>query len=322
MTRRAVPRWALLLGPAVAVVAAVLHPVAAGPAGAAAGQEDPPRIVLDRAEAAPGDVLTVTFYGFEGRLVTVSVCGNLARGASADCDAVGSQVVSLARSDGEQRHFELAVPPAACPCVVRAAAPQSGESAIAPLVLVGHPVGSVVDPAGDAAPLALRISVSRASDGPLASLRSLLGGPTSYVVSVTVENRSAHELRGVTVAGYAGRAGDDGNEEVGSFSTPRLSLAPGQRWHGEVTARLPAPVLGSYRWHAGAFAFGAAEPVDATAASRHVPWLLVLLAVALVVDLVGIATRAVLRRRRQSSSETGSPVSMSGGSTASCSTNS
>jgi hypothetical protein len=279
-----------LLGLLVALIAVSGASASAGDVGAPSF----PTIELDRTAAGIGEEVVVTLRGWPDRVVTLSVCGNLARRGSVDCNQVASQGVALNR-DGSPTltGFAVPTPPTTCPCVIRASSTRQDAVAVAPIELHGVPVGPLVGTAADP-PVRVSLGARRATGGLIGSLRSALGGPTTYEVTVLVHNRSAETLTAVAVAGAATRGGDD----VGALTLPAPGpLEPGATWEQVVRSTLPAPVVGTFGWEVTASGAGPAAHAELARGIRPV-WLLVL-GLVLVLDVGAIAWRWIGRRRRK-----------------------
>lgn len=283
-------RWTLAL--ALVVVLASATGAGAQDVGTIS---DGPTIALDRDAAAPGERVVVTLTGWSGRAVTLSVCGNRAERGSMDCNLTSSQGVPLNR-DGSAKVAELMVssPSLPCPCVVLASSTQNEERAVAALDLVGHPVGPIIESATQI-PLRLTVEARRAGGGLVGSVRSTLGGPTAYEVTVTVTNQTSDVLSGVVVAGTAGRTR---NDDVAELDLPAVGpLEPGQTWAYTARPTVPAPAIGSFVFQA--VASGAGPTVTADDSVRAFPLGLVVLGVVLAVDVAAIIWRRLARRRRE-----------------------
>jgi hypothetical protein len=273
-------------------------------AAAAGAQNDPgiggpvtsgPTVTLDRYSLHPGEPVIVTLEGFEASAVTISVCGNRAARGSVDCNMPASEGLGLDR-DGSPTvgQMPVAAPEVPCPCIIRVSTTNQDEIAVAPIELIGHPVGPIVE-SGTEAPLEVSVVPRRAPHGVMARLRAAIGGPTAYDVTVSVRNRSTEDLGGVTLTGAAGRTPD---EDVTSFELPPIELLrPGQTWEHTVRATIPAPVVGGFVWQVTAS--GAGASISAEESSRALPLGLLLLVLVLVVDLGAIVWRRVARRHRQ-----------------------
>ena len=253
-----------------------------------------PAVATSRSEVTPGDSIGLTIDGFTSPYVTISICGNESRRGSADCDMAASEGVEFPVS-GAPLVLQMPVgePPADCPCVVRVVGPDSTEIAVAPLVITGHPVGPVIDPPVVGDLLSVSISARQASAGTLETLRSALGGPTVYEVTVTVKNRSAQPLKQVRVSGSASRS-TASNLATLDLTDPGL-IGVGQTWQQTVIAKVPAPSFGSVEWRVAAS--GAGPTVVTTKSTQHRPILLSALALLVVVNVSLLAIRWRIRRR-------------------------
>ena len=225
--------------------------------------------------------MLVTIDGFEGGAVTMSVCGNLAARRSMDCNLTGSEARRLNR-DGSPTIADLpvAVPPTSCPCVVVASTRGFAELATTPIEIIGHPVGPIVAPE-QFEPLVVTVDAKKAPRGILAALRSSLGGPTTYAVTVTVRNPTTATMSNITVAGAAGRSRDD---DVADLTFPPIAeLAPGQTWTHTVRGRGARP--GARRRRVRVTTSGAGPSVTAEESSSSLPVLLVIVALVFLVDV-------------------------------------
>lgn len=251
-------------------------------------------IALDKTAVQPGQRVWVTLTGWKAKSVTLSVCGNLARQGSVDCNLAGSQTEKL-RPSPESTRTELTVfaPPGTCPCVVRASSAAQEEVAFAPVELVGVPVGPVVGPTL-VDPVAVEMDVREAENGLMASLRSALGGEISYDVTVVVRNQSPETLDRISVAGSVGRSDDD---TAVSFDVPiPRQLRPGEVWRHQQPVTVPAPVLRRLSWRV--IASGAGAPATAQTVTSHFPVAFWILLVLLAVDIAVMSWYFTVRRRR------------------------
>ena len=190
-----------------------------------------------------------------------------------------------------QRDFVVSAPAPTCPCVVRASTTTNDEVAVAPIELIGHPTGPIVLPKGGPR-LDVSVRASKAARGLLAGLRSAVGGPTAYDVTVTVRNPTSLQVEHVAVAASAhGSRGD-----VDALDLPEIgALGPGESWARTVRSTVPAPVVGTFRWVATAS--GAGPAVSATTQTRSRPFLLVLIVAVLLADVMAIVWRRAVRRQ-------------------------
>lgn len=132
----------------VGMVPARAHQTVTAPAPApdvTAPASAAPRVTVSPVAAAPGQLVVVTIEGWPRVAVTVALCGNEAARGTGDCDLAGARgLTGGPRPDAAQ--VAVALPPAPCPCVVRASTPTSDTVALAPFEVVGAPVAEVVRP--------------------------------------------------------------------------------------------------------------------------------------------------------------------------------
>jgi len=266
-----------------------------------------PTLTLDQTTVDPGQQITVIFTGWQGRLVTLSVCGNLAKRGSSDCNMPASQGVRLYHvDDSPLTSFVISAPPGTCPCVIRGSS-DTGEVAYAPIEIRGVPIGPVVDPFSDEPPLAVTVTAVPAPHGIGATLKSWLGGPTDYDVTVVVHNQATEAFSAVAVNGAVGRSTE---VDLAGFDLFPGPLGAGQTWTGTARVTVPAPVIGDFSWRV--LASGAGPVTETSSSSRAVPWLLIVLVLLLVGDVVAVIVRWVQRRRARRAESGEPPV---GGST-------
>lgn len=112
------------------------------PSAVAAG----PTIVASSAGASGGDTILVTLDGWGPGAVTVTVCGNLAARGTQDCDLLHARGVGINNSGPTLAELVVALPPAPCPCIVRAATTTNDVVSSTPIDIVGMPMAPVVYP--------------------------------------------------------------------------------------------------------------------------------------------------------------------------------
>lgn len=279
----------------VAALVVVLT-VLLGPAPAT-GQRAPepsPQLALDRREAQVGEVVVATMSGLEGESVILTVCGNQAARGSQDCansSAVGDELVP-----GGPSYTQITVqpPPAPCPCVVRAVASGARDVVVAPLTIVGHPVGPVIVPSNE--PLVdIRVVPRRAGGDLMSSLRAALGGRTRFAVAVTVHNRSTQTLEHLALSGSV-TSWSDNEAAILELDVP-AGLQPGETWSRQVVAEVDAPALGRFRFEV--VAAGAGPTVMVASSLSNQPRVLWALLAVLVLDVVVAADRGIRRASRR-----------------------
>jgi hypothetical protein len=274
-------------------VVAVLATVAA-PSARADSTISGPVISADKTEVAPGGRVTVTIGGFSAKNVTISVCGNEARRGSADCNMTAS--VGLRLDDGTAptiTRMTVAAPPNPCPCVLRVSSASNDEVAITPISIAGQATAPLVDNPSLDNLLVASITARPVPHGVIDAIRSDLGGPARYEVTVTIKNRSASPLRQVKVSAAAGRSAVDNMVSI-DLIDPGL-LGVGQTWKETVIASVPAPSFGTVDWRLTVS--GAGPTVEVTSSSRHRPILLIIVLALVVVDIGVLLMRVRIRRR-------------------------
>ena len=242
----------------------------------------------------PGQRVELIFTGWTARYATLSVCGNLAKRGSADCNMVESTGVRLKHLDEEapcRAWSSCRRRPTARVCI-RAVGGDNGEVAVAPINLIGHPISAVVDP--NLGQPVIDVGLSTRGGAPrawLLSLRGALGGASPQEATVTVTNLTTDLISNVAVHGTVQRRGST----LAEFDLQTGEIGPGQTWTGTAVVTLPAPTIGTYDWQVTAS--GAGPVMTAGTTSQSIPWLFVLLLLVFVAVVVAIAVRAADRRR-------------------------
>lgn len=255
-----------------------------------------PTVVPDRYEMSAGERVKLTLDGFRSRAVTMTFCGNDGRRGSADCDMRASQSREIDQS-GNPTAAEMPVsaPPAPCPCIIRVSSQDSQEIAVASVVLIGHPVAEIVEASGFVQPLSVDIDAVGAPNGLGDRIRSSLGGPTTYEVTVRVQNLATYEVENLrTTAGYNRLRYDD--ERSIELDGP-ASIAPGETWEQTVDVELPSLTFGDTEWRIDVS--GTGPPVNAADLTSQRPVLLFVVVIVLLADLAILIARFAVRRRRR-----------------------
>ena len=236
----------------------------------------------------------LTIDGFISPYVTISICGNEARRGSADCNMSASEGVEVRGDAPLALQMPVAAPPVDCPCVIRVVGKDSGEVAVTPIVLIGHPIGPLVDPTVFGDLVAVSIVARETPKGALDALRSALGGRTSYSVTVRVKNLATTPLKQVSVSASAGRSAADDSLVSLELEEPGL-IGVGQTWQQTVAVVIPSPAFGSTEWRAAVS--GAGQTVVGTSTTKHRPWLLIVLVMVVVLNTSLLIIRWRMRRR-------------------------
>lgn len=257
--------------------------VLGGSLPAAAGE---PALAVDRPEARPGDRVVVRLAGWAPGNVVIEVCGNGAAGGSADC-AVDTSVNAPVDAAGVgQAAVRITVPPAPCPCVLRARALTGGAVRTAALRIRG--VRTVqTRPRPAAQQPALAVQGLRLRGGP--GVAALLSGPAHRELTVTVRNTGPVPVSQPRLAVTVGRPGRPTTVVI---CPPVGQLAPGQQQTLAVPVTFGAPTWGSYA--ARVELTGATRPVVGHAHTYSYPWGLLLVPFAAAALLL-----FRLRRRRR-----------------------
>lgn len=290
-------RVAALFGALLALLALV------SPARAVA-----PTVTVEPSVVSIGQTVSVNVSGFpDGRAVVVTLCGNQARRGSVDCDLPGSVAFPISRfDDAHITTFPIGTPPVPCPCVVQVTNTPGSDIAYAPISINGFPTAPVVSNKLYQ-PLALDVQVKRASQNPIAWLRSFVGGPTPYDVKVSVHNRLSEAVDGVKLSSRAGRNATDQSRRV-TMPVP-ATLAAGQTWKYSQRVTLSAPVVGDFFWTTTASGDGALA--RASNRTDHQPFGLYGLVFVLIGDLAWIGYRRVRKLRTRVVEEYAAPPKVS-----------
>ncbi len=223
------------------------------------------------------------------RLAQVQVCGNQARRGSPDCDQ-GRAVTVPVEADGSfATLLTLAVPPVACPCVVRATSAGGPQSVVVPITLDGtSPEARVVDPADRRDRRLEIVGAEIAGGGPWTAW---FGAPPRRTVSFTVRNVGNVVVADPAFTIAVGR----GEHPSGLVDAPRLgSLAPGEERVFVVSLDFGPVAFGSYTVRGDVT--GLDQPAGFQVEGSAHPWLGVV-SVAAIVQLVLLGWRNRLRSR-------------------------
>jgi len=258
------------------------------------GSTDGPVASVDRDEVEPGERVFVRLDGFAATSVTIEVCGNQARRGSSDCNMAASEGLRIDEGDEPTvSQLPIAVPPTTCPCVLRISSRDTGEIAVVPIVITGHPVGPVIEGPTIEGLVEVTLEAREAPEGLIDAVRSALGGPAPYEVTVSVRNRSVETLRAAQLSGTAKRSETD-TLAVLEFADPG-PIAPGQTWQQTVTVVVPSPSFGAVQWQVAVT--GAGPTVKADTDTRHRPLLLIVLVMTAVMLIATVLMRRMMLHR-------------------------
>jgi hypothetical protein len=190
--------------------------------------------------------------------------------------------------------FTIGTPPYGCPCAIRVFSSLNDEVGIVPFTVTGQPVEPVQGGPDLNAPLvAVSINAKSAPKGLVQSLRSTLGGPANYAVTVTVKNLTTDVLSRVALSASVGRGTLDELAVLDLVDPGRIG--PGQSSTQTVDVVLPSPTYGTFTWRATAT--GAGPTITTTSVMRPRPWGLILAVLALVVIVALLILRFLVHRR-------------------------
>ncbi|HVV38276.1 MAG TPA: hypothetical protein VHC63_16835 [Acidimicrobiales bacterium] len=260
-----------------------------------------PSVSVAPAAAAPGQKVIVSLKGWpKQQSVVITICGNDAHRGSVDCAVTRSLGYGISQfQQSASVPFEVAAPPAPCPCVIEVTNSTQSLVAFASIEVIGHPVAPIVN-AADEPPLSVELSVRRAGAGFGAWVRSQLGGATTYALTVRVHNLVPEALSDIKLTARAGRRGNDQARYV-RINGPS-TLAAGATWTHTQRVRVPAPVIGKLHWTVAASGAGPITSVSATTSNHAL--LFVVLLIALLADASWFAQRVIRKRyRRRDESE-------------------
>lgn len=199
------------------------------------------KVAISPTSAAPGETVGVWTTGWKpGTQLQAVVCGQLAVNGSNDCDVRGA-VTSASDAKGEARHtLTLAMPPVACPCVVRVSTFTAPALAVnVPLDIKGHRMKVV--PEKDEVSYDLRVEdVDLAGGGGLTAFLGL-GGSTT--MRITLANRGAATVDAPPLTYAFGRGDIAPTVEL----DPDVRVPAGGTAEVEVEVDVPMLAFGSHQ---------------------------------------------------------------------------
>lgn len=278
-SRPAGRRWTVRLAAACLVAQAL-------PASAAPAAE--PALAVDRTTVRAGDRVQVRVAGWRPGNLALEVCGNEAVNGSIDCAVDAAANVPVGADGIGGALVRVTVPPAPCPCVLRARALVGGTVRAIALAIQGAPTR----PAGSRATVtrpvtSVGITATRLGGGG-SGWAALLGGPARRTLWVTVRNTGAAPVPDARLSVVAGRPGEPTTIVV---APPVGLLAPGEQRTVQVPITFGTPTWGRYTVRAEAS--GGEQPAVGYAHTSSYPWgLFVLLALA-----GGLGLHRLVRRR-------------------------
>ncbi len=249
-----------------------------------------PTLSVEASATTVGAPVVVRGEGWPpARLAQVQVCGNQAGRGSPDCDQ-GRAVTVPVEADGSfATLLTLAVPPVACPCVVRGTSAGGPQAVVVPITLDGTPPAARVVGAADRPDRRLEITGAElAGGGPWAAW---FGAPPRRTVSFTVRNVGNVVVTDPAFTIAVGR----GEHPSGLVDAPRLgSLAPGEERVYVVGVDFGPAAFGSYTVRGDVT--GLDQPAGFQVKGSAHPWLGVV-SIAVIAQLVLLGWRNRLRSR-------------------------
>ena len=223
------------------------------------------------------------------RLAQVQVCGNQAGRGSPDCDQ-GRAVTVPVEADGSfATLLTLAVPPVACPCVVRGTSAGGPQAVVVPITLDGTLAAARVVGAADRPDRRLEITGAELAGG--GPWTAWFGAPPRRTVSFTVRNVGNVVVTDPAFTVAVGR----GEHPSGLVDAPRLgSLGPGEERVYVVGVDFGPAAFGSYTVRGDVT--GLDQPAGFQVKGSAHPWLGVV-SVAVIAQLVLLGWRNRLRSR-------------------------
>ncbi|NVI92794.1 hypothetical protein [Actinomadura sp. BRA 177] len=223
----------------VFATAFAVSPPASGAPGA-----DRPGLSAQPGQAAVGTTVRVRGSAWTpGAVVQVQICGQKAVHGSADCDTRGGVTARIAPTGTFEAGLTVGAPPAACPCVLRAATlPGAGggppRQAAIPFAVPGHPTGAILP---EIVPVQADIVGLELVGG--GGRGELFGGSPRRVLVLRVRNSGADPIKDAPlVVGW----GAD-KEPDNPLDAPRTGvIAPGETAVYRIAVKLPPASFGTF----------------------------------------------------------------------------
>ncbi|MBV8957497.1 MAG: hypothetical protein JO054_17780 [Actinobacteria bacterium] len=255
-------------------------------AGAAAADSHA-SISVSAPSASPGAQVFVVGQGFPAHsVVRLAICGNAATRGSVDCDQESSSTLAPSDQGDFRVPIPVVAPPTSCPCVVQATSTALDAPIAVPLVVTGVPVGPIQQVVVSETPLKV-VSAELTGWGPLTAWFG--AGPQRMLV-LTLRNPTSQPMDLPAFTLTRGRHAPDTIVRSVELGT----LAAGETRTYRIPVRFDVVAVGDLS--VGGEVGVAGQSATFTAASRAVPWGLVVLAIVGVqLALLGLRDRA--RRR-------------------------
>ncbi len=226
-----------------------------------------------------------------GQLVQVEVCGSEARSGSSDCAVDAAQVVSVGDDGSFLARLSVVVPPAPCPCVIRAFSQDSTDVATAPVEIPGapneHPGDGTVT-----APALRRLEVQQVELTGNDSFATWWGAPARRTLQFELVNTGTVAVNDVSITLTAGPV-DDPNGFIPPVKVDRIEI--GERRAFSVPIEFPALSFGDQLVRGTVN--GTSQPTTFSAETTTHPWLLIIVPIVLLVQGLLLLIRNIARRR-------------------------
>ncbi|MEV6810813.1 hypothetical protein [Micromonospora sp. NPDC051296] len=229
-------------------------------AGAPSPAPAHPQLVVDRAEAKPGERVLVGLTGWPTGTVVIELCG---AGTPPSCAVDTSVQTHLPTGGAGGAPLTVVVPPAGCPCQVRVTTLDRRFTATVPLVVTGatSPPASNVRQMATRPPAVTEAHVER--DGGWAGQ---FGAPARRTVVLRLRNEESVPAA-VALSFSVGRDAIP----TGFVAPPVVpDLAAGEERVIRVPVTLPAPAVGGYQIRGEIVTAGTANLVEVS--TDHQPW--------------------------------------------------
>lgn len=284
---------------AVRLLLLALFLVVVGPAVDAAAQtSDTPTLEVSPAAASIGQDVQATVHHWPEGVANVELCGNRARGGSADCDVLGGMAVVVPADGRASVTLTLGEPPGGCPCVLRAVQVGGRTAATADIVVTDAPVATETEGAVEDARRELEVDGVRIVDS--STWTALFGAGADRTLELTLRNTGTVPI--ATPVLSLSFAGDDDRPGEVVTSSALDPMEPGEERRVELAFTLPALSMGEQAIEGRID--GGAQPVTFAAQTATTPWGLVILVGLGAYLLVLRGVMAVLSRRRTDTATT------------------
>lgn len=226
-----------------------------------------------------------------GTLVNVELCGNEGLGGSGDCVVSTAQLAGVSSAGTFVALVPIDVPPAPCPCIVRAISQDYRQISVAPVQIPGA-VTAVPGSEDLAPPIARQLTIETVSLTGSGPWTAWLGASPERTLTLTVVNTGEVRVEDAVVNMWVG----EGDRPTGFVPPIQVEpLEPGETATYSVDIELGALTFGE-RTVQGEIR-GVGTPTTFSTSTTSYPWILIIVPLVLVVQWMLIAIRNRLRRR-------------------------